>query len=151
MVSCFIIPIFVPSFHQTKLPTKILFQLTAKGQPFIYYIVLCLIGGQLKSTFWAYFSTKWAGKCLILLVITGTNRKIIINTSQVSPCWARGQTFMEDIKTAKFANNFFNFRRGLKIVLTLAPHPLKKLSKFQWLPDGLIDTSLIPEIQLWSW
>ena len=100
-----------------------------------------------RTSFQAFFSTKWAGECLNLSVITGTNRDMIIETSQVSPCWARGQTFMENIKTAKLANNFFNFRRGLKIVLTLAPHPLKILSKFQWLPNGHIETTLNPEAQ----
>ena len=125
------------------------FQLLIAPRPIIFFSRL--IGGRRKSTFWAFFSTKWAGECLILSVFTGTNRDIIIEISQVSPWWARGRTFMADIKTAKLANNFFNFRRGLKLVFALAPHPLKKLSKFQRLPDGLIDTSLNPEIQICSY
>ena len=94
------------------------------------------------------FLYQMAGECLNLLVITGTNRDMIIETSQVSPCWARGQTFMEDIKTAKLANNFFNFRRGLKTVLPLTPHPLKIIQKFQWLPNGHIETTVFPDLIL---
>ena len=111
-----------------------------------YFLYSLLIGDPRKSPFRAYFSTKWAGKCLILSVITGTNRDMIIETSQVSLCWARGRTFTADIKTANLANNFFNFRRGLKMVLPLTPHPLKIIKKFQCyiLPDSP------PIIFVWS-